>query len=230
MELTENLNLENNNNSFFESTFGRIINNSIDTGLKVILPDFLENDVIDVKNTLVEEGFSEAIKSVIDKAVNAGKTALGIVTGNFEDVSQAKMAVEKGGLIDGVSDTIDFVLDKVKDSGLLSKDIVKSIKKGKDLLLNNVSSDIKQEFEIQSNKMEKLDKYNEKWRQAYENQDFKTMEKNIKKIDEILKDIMPVENIIKDSRIIENLHTLIKNNGQNFELTDEEQQLAELLS
>ena len=41
---------------------------------------------------------------------------------------------------------------------------------------------------------------------------------------------MPLENTIKEARIIENLHTLIKNNNQDFNLTDEQRELANLLS
>lgn len=228
MELTENLNLENNN-SFFESTLGKIINNAFETGLKIILPDFIEDDIIDIKNTFIEEGFPQAVNAAINKAVDFGKTAIGAITGKFESVSQAEKAIEKGGLIDGVSDAIDFILDKTKDFGLLKKNTINLIKKGKNAILNNVSLDIKNEFKIQSDKMEKLDNYNKKWKQAYENRDFKTMEKNIKKINEMLDNIMPIENIIKDSRTIENLHNLIKNNGQDFDLNEEQQELAKLL-
>ena len=39
---------------------------------------------------------------------------LGIITGNFENISQVQAAVQKGGIIDGISDTIDFVLDKTQ--------------------------------------------------------------------------------------------------------------------
>ena len=38
-----------------------------------------------------------------------------------------------------------------------------------------------------------------------------------------------MEENYKDTRIIENLHELIKNNGKNFELTEEEKELAEIL-
>lgn len=229
MELVENLDMQNDNNNFFESTLGKVINNSIETGLKIILPDFLEDEVIDIKNTLIEEGFSEAIKKTIDSAINIGKSAIGTITGNFESVEQAEMAIKKGGLIEGLSDVVDFILDKVKKTGLIQKDTINLIKKGKDTILKNVSSNIKSEFEIQSDKIEKLSNYNEKWRQAYESQDFKTMEKNMKKISEILKNVIPVESIINESRTIENLHNLIKNNEQKFDLNDEQKQLAKLL-
>ena len=45
----------------------------------------------------------------------------------------------------------------------------------------------------------------------------------------VITDLMPLEQTIKEARIIENLHTLIKNNGQNFELTEQQQELANLL-
>ena len=51
----------------------------------------------------------------------------------------------------------------------------------------------------------------------------------MKKIKNYLEKVMPLENIIKESYTIENLHYLIKNNGQNFDITPEEKELVELL-
>ena len=190
MELVENLNLNNNknDNDFFQTSFGKIINQSIESGLRILLPDFIEEDIIGIKDTLIEEGFSEAVNEAIDTAVNLGKSALGIVTGNFENISQAEIAIEKGGLIDSVSKALDFILDKVQDAGLISKDVTKVIKKGKDTILDNVSSNIKSEFSIQTDKIEKLKSYNEKWKEAFNNQDFKKMEQSMKNINKLIKD------------------------------------------
>ena len=47
---------------------------------------------------------------------------------------------------------------------------------------------------------------------------------------EIFKKIMPVENVIKESREIENLHEIIKNNGNDFSLTDEQLEIARVFS
>jgi hypothetical protein len=41
---------------------------------------------------------------------------------------------------------------------------------------------------------------------------------------------MPTENTIKQARIIENLHTLIKNNNKNFDVSDEQIELAKKLA
>ena len=55
------------------------------------------------------------------------------------------------------------------------------------------------------------------------------MEIEYKKIEEALKNLVPLENVINQARTIENLHNLIKNNGQNFELSKEQLELAEKL-
>ena len=229
IELDNLENLDKQQNSFLESTLGQVIDSSVDLGLKAILPNFIEDEVIEIKDTLIKEGFSEAVNKAIDSAIDIGKSALGIVTGKFESVSQAEKAVEKGGIVDSISDVLDFTLDKVSDMGLLSKNITKVIKSGKDALIDNVSSDIKKEFKTQNKNIENLNKYNNSWKESFEAKDFSSMEKYIKKINNLLNKTLPLENTIKNARTIENLHELIKNNGKSFELTNEELQLAELL-
>ena len=56
------------------------------------------------------------------------------------------------------------------------------------------------------------------------------MEKEYKKIKTELKNLVPIENTINDARNIEILHDLIKNNGKNFNLTQDEIELAGKLS
>ena len=231
MELIENLNLENSvENNFFQSSLGQAINSAVDIGLKAILPNFIEDDIIEIKDAFIEEGFSEAIDTAIEKAVSLGKTAIGTITGSFETVSQAKKAIEKGGLINGVSDAIDFVLKKAKSAGLISKDVSNLIKNSKNAILNTVSTNIEKEFDIQNEKIEKLQNYNNKWKEAFENKDFEKMSQNMKKIQKILSNIIPIENVINESRTMENLHELIKNNGKNFDLNEEEINLAKMLN
>ena len=182
VELDNLENLDKQQNMFLESSLGKVIDSSVDLGLRAILPNFIEDEVIEIKDTLIKEGFSEAINKAIDGAIDIGKSALGIVTGKFESVSQAEKAVEKGGIVDSVSNILDFTLDKVSDMGLLSKNITKVIKSGKDALIDNVSSDIKKEFKTQNKNIENLNKYNNSWKESFEAKDFSSMEKYIKKI------------------------------------------------
>ena len=55
------------------------------------------------------------------------------------------------------------------------------------------------------------------------------MEKEYKKMKVQIKNIIPIENTIKNTRYIENLHNLIKNNGKDFDLSNEEIELAKKL-
>ena len=152
MELETLDNLDKEQNSFLESTLGKVIDSSVDFGLRAILPNFIEDEVIEIKDTLVNEG-----------------------------------------------------------------------------LIDDVSSNIKNEFKNQNKNVENLNKYNNNWKESFEAKDFDKMEKYMKKINNLLTKTLPLENTIKNARTIENLHELIKNNGKSFELSDEEMQLAELL-
>ena len=53
---------------------------------------------------------------------------------------------------------------------------------------------------------------------------------DVEEIREKLKILIPMENTLKQARTIENLHTLIKNNGQDFNLSKEELELVNLLA
>ena len=56
------------------------------------------------------------------------------------------------------------------------------------------------------------------------------MEKIYNKIEKQSEKIIPLENIINETKQIKALHNLIKNNGQNFEITKEEERLAKNLA
>lgn len=224
------LNLDNNNQTgFLESTLGKVINFAVDTGIRAALPDIIEDEIISIKDTMIKQGFSEGISEAIKSATDIGKSALGIITGNFESISQAEKAVEKGGLIDGVSNVLDYTLDKVNDLNIVPDHLINIVKEGKDILLKNVSSEIKKEFSSQTKYIENLEKYTKDWKKAYENQNLEQMEKSIKKVKSTLEKIMPIETLITEAKEIENVHNLVKNNGGNFNLSNEELELTKLL-
>ena len=60
--------------------------------------------------------------------------------------------------------------------------------------------------------------------------DFDGMEREYQKIKSKLNELMPLENTIKEARTIENIHEIIKNNGQNFELDENQIKLAQMLT
>lgn len=229
MELL-NIDNENSQTGFLQSTLGKVINFAVDTGIRAILPDILENEIINIKDTMIEQGFSEGINEAIKSASDLGKSAIGIFTGNFDSISQAEKAIEKGGLIDGISNVLDFTLEKVDNLNIIPEGVVDIIKEGKDVLLKNVSSGIKKEFSSQTKNIENLESYSKAWKEAYENESIEQMDKYMKKIKNTLEKTMPIEKLISEARKIENIHELIKNNGGNFNLTEDELELSNLLS
>ena len=47
--LSEDININNLQNNFLKSNIGQIANTAIDIGIKSLMPEFIENEVIDVK-------------------------------------------------------------------------------------------------------------------------------------------------------------------------------------
>ena len=238
MELENNISLTNGvteenlaqeQNNFLESTLGKVINSALDVGIRMILPDFIEDGVVEVKDALLKGGFKEGVDTAINNAVDLGKSIVGIFTGNFDSISQARDAVKSGGIIDGISGVLDTVLDKTSSTGLISNNVASIISSGKDAILNSVSNKIEDNFTNQLEQVENLSTYENSWKNSFDNKDFDGMQKEYEKIHSKLKEVVPIEKTIKTGRIVENLHTLIKNNGKNFDLTDEQLELAKMI-
>lgn len=227
--INNNLNNEVEQKNFLETTIGKTINTGIDIGIRSLLPDYIEEQVIDLKDNLIKYGLKDGIKKSIDDAINSGKSAIGIVTGNFENISQVQEAFKRGGIIDNVSNLLDDVINKVYSKGLINSTVAKTIKQGKNSILNNVEKNIENTFNKQIKALEYTEKYINNWKKYFNNKDFEGMEKEYKKIEKEISNLIPIEKTISDVRTIENLHNLIKNNGQDFNLTQVQLELAEKL-
>ena len=138
-------------------------------------------------------------------------------------------AIKSGGLIDGISSLLDLTIENVRKAGLVNNNVAKNIKQGKNIILNNLENNISNTFSNQYKAIENTNKYISNWRNYFDNKDFNGMEKEYNKIEKQLKNIAPIESTIKNARTIEVLHNLIKNNGQDFNLTKEQLELAEKL-
>ena len=227
--LTNDISNEREQKNFLETTIGKAVNTGLDIGIRYLLPDLIEEQVIDIKDSILKNGFQDGVKTAVDSAINLGKSALGIITGNFEDINQMQSAVKNGGIIDSVSTLLNSVINKVVENGIISNSVGNIIKNGKNALLNNITKNIESEFENQVNNIEKLQKYTDNWKEYFNNRNFEGMEKEYNKIEDQLTNIAPIEKTIQAARTVENLHMLIRNNGQNFNLTPEEIELAKML-
>ncbi len=235
LEKNSSINLENKlvnektQKNFLDTILGKTINTAIDIGIRAALPTFVEDQVINIKDNLFKYGLKEGISKTVEDAIDLGKSAIGIVTGNFESVSQMQSAVQSGGLIDGISSLLDIVVNKVKQAGLINNTVANTIKQGKNIILNNVENNIEKTFKNQYEILENINKYIINWKEYFNNQDFEGMQKEYKKIERQMNNIAPIEKTIEDIKTIEILHNLIKNNGQDFNLMQEQIELAEKL-
>lgn len=214
---------------FLESDIGKAVNSAIDIGLKAILPDLIEDQIIDIKNAILENGFKEGIKEVINSGINTGKSAIGIVTGEFENISQIQLAVKNGGIIDKFSELLDYVIELAEKKEIINNNISNLIKNGKNTIMESISNKIEDTLTNQLKSIEKIEKYCENWNLAYSIQDISGMEKAYNNIKNNLEKVIPLENTLNKARVIENLQNLIKSKNYDFNLTESELRLAEKL-
>ena len=195
----------------------------------MVCPEFIENQIIDVKNSIMQSGLKEGISTAISSAIDMGKSALGIVTGKFENISQVNAAIKNGGIIDSLSNSIDTAVKVSQKNGLIQSGTAKLIKKGKNLILNTISENIEEKFTSQLKAIEKIGKYTSNWNNYYNQKDLEGMEREYKKIKTQISEVIPMESTIKEARKIENIHNLVKNKGIDYNLSEEEKILLNKL-
>lgn len=227
--------LNNNNsivekqNDFLKTNLGKALNTGLDIALRVVLPDLIEEQVIGVKNILMSEGLKEGFNTIVNSAVDLGKSAVGIFTGKFENTTQIQNVVKKGGIIDSTSEILDSAINLAKKNKLINVSTASMLKNGKNVILDSINNSVENMLTNQIKSVEKLQKSITNWKEAYTQKDITKMDKEFKKINKELNNVMPLENVIKDAREIENIHNLIKSNGNNFELSTIQVELAKKL-
>ena len=230
VNLDENIEIENSlsieQTNFLETSFGKVINSALDIGLKAVLPDLIEDEIINIKDIIIENGFRDGINEVINTGINAGKSAIGLITGEFDNINQIEMAVKKGGLLDKTSELLDVAINFANQKNLISKDVSSIIKTGKNTIIKSIEDKIEKTLTNQLKAVESIEKYCDKWQEAFNNKDIEKMESSLKYINKNLEKIVPLENIITKARTIDNLHSIIKNTG-NFDISEETFQLAQ---
>lgn len=224
------INLYEKQKSFLESDLGKTINSALDIGIKAALPNLIEDQVIDIKNIILEQGFKEGLNQIINSGIEMGKSIAGVVTGNFENISQVQLAVKNGGILDSISKLLDITINLARSKNLINTSISKILKQSKNTIISSISDKIEETLTNQLKSIEKLEKHCENWKSYFDNKNFSGMEKSYKNIESYLNKIIPLENTINEARKIQNIHNLIKNNGKNFDISNNELELAQKLA
>ncbi len=226
LENINNLEIENKQQEFLESSIGKAINFAVDIGIRALLPTYIEDQIIDLKNNLVNHGLEEGITKTINDVIDTGKSIVGIFKGDFSNIGEVQSVFNSGGLVEDMSGVLDGVLNLVENKGILNSNITSVIKNGKDILLDNIEKNVQNNISEQLNIEERLNKTMDLWEQGFNRKNFNIMQENYVHIKEDLQQLLPMENSINRARKIENLHNLISNNGQNFNLTQEQMDIS----
>ena len=205
------LELEKEQKHFMDTVLGKAINSTLNYGLKKVLPDFIENQIIDIKDELLKGGFNKGIKKAIEKGNEIRKSTSGILTEKFDTVKQMELAAKKGGLIETISKVLEKSLNKIEKENVINKDAKGILKKSTTLIKTNLEKNINNLLKEQKALVKSVENGYERWKLAYQEKDISKMEKEYEKIKENVDKIIPMEDINRKIIEIENINNLIKN-------------------
>lgn len=221
--------LNDRQNYFLNSHLGQAISRGLDVGINILLPEYIGNQVIDLKNTILESDAAFGLRDIVANAIIDGKKSIGLDNKNYESITQAKKVVEEGKVLEKVYDFIDFGISELKNDKKVDNKTSKKLTDEKEVINNSIEKNVEESFDKQFKNFEKLEKYIENWKDNFKNKDFSGMQKEYYKMNTVMKEIMPLEKTINEYRYIENMQKLIKNNNKSFDLTEEQIELANKL-
>lgn len=227
IKLDRQTNIELAQTDWTKSEIFKVLNEGLDTGIRMLLPDYMENQVIELKNAIFNSGVQDTLKNTVSEILKVNKE--NNINNKFENINDIKNTLESGDLIDGISDLLDKEIDSVKENKIITEKVANKLKDEKNTIVEQIENNLDVSFENQNKNFEKMEKYISNWKNSYNSKDFSKMQKEYNKMVKIMDELMPLENIINEFRTIENLQELIKNNGKNFDLSEETLELANKL-
>lgn len=224
MELTQNLPKEININ------MPKIANNALNFGLKAILPDFIEDDIIQIKDSFINEGFEKGLEEAKEKAEEVWKSVKGVFTGEFDTVGEIQKLIQKNGILDTASDLVDKITKLLLSKKIINKTTYNLIKTGKKEILNALEGELNNYYKIDTYDLERLNEQIEKWQKNYNDSDYESMEKTAKTILNILDKVDQIEAVINKARNIQKVQKYIQEKGSKEKLTKAERKLIEAIN
>ena len=231
-EIENNLNenIKQMQKNWMESELFKIINNGLDVGIRTILPEFFEDAVIELKNMILNGGFEQTLGNTISKLMESNKEKGLLANDQFTSVEQVKGTLVSENIINGIDNMLDKEIDKLNENEIINKKSADKLKKEKDTIVEKIEENFELSFNNQEIDVKKIENNFLNWKNAFNNQDFNLMKKEYKEMKKIMKTVMPLESIIDEYKTIQNLQELIKNNGENFDLSEEALGLANKLN
>ncbi len=195
-------------------TTQKTLDTAFNTVVKVLpIPDIAENVIIATKDFLKNDEVQEKIKDIFDNTINKDGRIV-------KNISQIKDTIKEEGLKEGISETIDIVINNLKKSKQIDKNTANLLKDSKDVIIDKA---IDKEIENRYKGQEKiLNNINEKytlWESEFKNMNIENMDKIYNEIKGEYKKLIPTIDIINKIKEMYNLNNLAKNkikNGENI--------------
>lgn len=205
---------ENNINNF-DKTFNTVV--------RILpLPEIAEEVIILAKDFLKNEEVREKIKDVFDNTLNKDGRII-------KNISQIKDTIKEEGLKEGISETIDLVINNLKKSKQIDKNTANLLKDSKDVIIDKaIENEIENRYKGQEKILNNINEKYTKWENEFKNMNTENMDKIYNQIKNEYKKLIPTVEIIDKIKEIENLNELAKNkikNGEN-NITDLEKEVC----
>jgi hypothetical protein len=98
-------------------------------------------------------------------------------------------------------------------------------------MLNTVEKDLKTELSNQKKYLTQVEKYVDKWQNAFGNEDLDKMNEIFDELEEYVEKTLPLESTLKAYNEIKNIQEILENNNGDFSyITDETLELIEAFS
>lgn len=237
MEIETDKRIENTKETkqkeFLDTTIGKIVDAGLDFAISTFVPDLIEKPVSNLKDKLLSWDFNKEKETISSGALeqtkkleeNSGKEVdIGNVVANLKDFLKEEKT------INSFSKIIDAAIKELVDKDKISSNVSKMVKEGKNAVVEKIKEKIDHELDGQIVYVEELKEQTEKWKNYYQEKDIKNMKAVSKKIDSLMKDIMPIDTILTEAKQIQNLQQLIENNNNQFDLSSTQLELAKMLA
>lgn len=237
MEIETDKRIENTKETeqkeFLDTTIGKIVDAGLDFAISTFVPDLIEKPVSNLKDKLLSWDFNKEKETISSGALeqtkkseeNRGKEVdIGNVVANLKDFLKEEKT------INSFSKIIDAAIKELVDKDKISSNVSKMVKEGKNAVVEKIKEKIDHELDGQIVYVEELKEQTEKWKNYYQEKDIKNMKAVSKKIDSLMKDIMPIDTILTEAKQIQNLQQLIENNNNQFDLSSTQLELAKMLA
>ena len=175
----------------------------------------------------MEYGLNEGIEKTAESIMDLGKSFTGIFTGKFNSIEQAELVTQKNGILEELSNVISKSIKGAK--GNIDSDLYDFLKDGKAIITKSLDESVNNIIKEQKDLIKDIDKYINNWEKAKTEKDIKKMQIEYEKIENKLETTELLEETKDKIKEIDNLHKLILNNGNNFNLSDNQVELAKIL-